>query len=178
MDFEPDALGAGNDEDACRAVSLARRSWTTNVTTPETTTRRRRPIPRWLARGLVAAAAAMLAMTAFTFLWVADIRPPELRGGITAEAEARGRALLAQLERNHGGEAWRLCWLQTPSAAILAGTGDVLPSAGPRGVTIGVKTALACSDYPGLPGLSGLFCKSRCVRHFGPISSPLNDLAI
>ncbi len=77
------------------------------MTSSEGTRRRRRRILRWLGRGLAAAGAGMLAMMAFTFLWVADIQPRELRGGITEEAERRGRALLAQLERSHGGEAWR-----------------------------------------------------------------------
>ncbi len=78
-----------------------------SVTSSQGTTRRRRRFRRWLARGLAIVGAGILAMLAFTFLWVADIRPSELRGGITAEAEERGQALLAQLERSHGGESWR-----------------------------------------------------------------------
>ena len=66
------------------------------MTSSEGTRRRRRRILRWLGRGLAAAGAGMLAMMAFTFLWVADIQPRELRGGITEEAEERGRALLAR----------------------------------------------------------------------------------
>ena len=68
----------------------------------------RTPALRRIARYLVVAVVVGgVLIAAFTFGYVADIRPDTVRDGISEDEAARGRQLVADVARRHGAEAWR-----------------------------------------------------------------------
>ncbi|MEE8148319.1 MAG: hypothetical protein V3T24_11985 [Longimicrobiales bacterium] len=69
------------------------------------TTHRRgwRRIAAWTTAVFVSLGALTVA---FTFGWLADIRPNAVRDGISEQEEVRGRELLAELARSHGLDRW------------------------------------------------------------------------
>ncbi len=64
----------------------------------------------WGASSLTQAAVALFLLSTLPTTagqQLSDIRPAEIRGGITPEAEARGRALLLEAQATYGLEAWK-----------------------------------------------------------------------
>ena len=66
---------------------------------------------KWLIRGLIVV--GFVGLVALLFLWtvvgrVSDLRPQAIKSGISPEAERRGLALIAEMEKALGGYAkWR-----------------------------------------------------------------------